>query len=330
MKILLTGASGFVGSAVLRRLIKENFNVKVLIRETSNTQLLRGLDVERFIGDLSDENSLETALNGCDTLIHTAADYRLWTPNPEEVMRSNVTGTKNIIKAASKANLTRIVYTSSVAALGSTSKSTLVTEETPSFLEGKIGAYKQSKFLAEASVYKAYQENEIPVVIVNPSAPIGPRDIKPTPTGRLVVQAALGKIPAYVDSGLNIVHVDDVANGHILALKKGKIGEKYILGGENMTFLEILTMVANIVGNRPPKIRMPTNLMLPIAQISEIWAKHVSGKEPFATVDGVKMSKTPMYYSSEKAKTELGYTHRPPLDAFIDAISWFEKFGYVK
>ena len=330
MKILLTGATGFVGSAILRRLTQENANVKILIRENSNRLNLEGQIVDICIGDLLDSKSLDLAIKGCDVLIHTAADYRIWAPNPAEIIESNVQGTKNIMAAAASAGVSKIIYTSSVAALGSSSRPGGATEDTPSAIEEKIGPYEKSKFLAEMEVLEMHKKFGLPVVIVNPSAPIGPRDVKPTPTGQLVVKAASGKIPGYVDSGLNVVHVDDVADGHLLAMKRGKEGEKYILGGENLTLLQILTIIADITGRRPPNFKIPHELALSIAYISELWARCISGTEPFATIDSVKMAKKPMFYNSQKAITELGYKTRPIKQAFVDSVLWFKKYGYIK
>ncbi|MEE2746417.1 MAG: NAD-dependent epimerase/dehydratase family protein, partial [Pseudomonadota bacterium] len=250
--------------------------------------------------------------------------------DPEKMMQTNIAGTQNILKAAAKCGVEKIIYTSSVAALGNSASGNLVDENTPSKLEDKIGTYKQSKFLAEAKVIEMHKRLGLPVVIVNPSAPIGPGDIKPTPTGKLVIQAASGKIPAYVDSGLNIVHVDDVAEGHYLALKNGRNGEKYILGGVNLSFLEILTIIANIVGKSKPLFKIPYTVALPIAHLVDIWAKYFFVTEPFITVDGVKMSRKPMYYSSQKAIKELGYCSRPVGEAFSDAINWYKSHGYIK
>ena len=233
------------------------------------------------------------------------------------------------MSAAGEAGVSNIVYTSSVAALGKAAGDDPVTELTPSELKDKIGLYKRSKFLAEQKVLHIHQAQGLPVKIVNPSAPIGPGDIKPTPTGRLVVEAAKGKVPAYVESGLNVVHVDDVAEGHWLALHKGVPGEKYILGGENLTLLEILTHIATAAGVRPPMIRVPHNIVLPVAYISEAWAKWVTGKEPFTTVDGVNMSKKPMYFSSKKAIDDLGYAPRPIISAFQESVDWFRSHGYL-
>ncbi len=329
MQVLLTGATGFVGAAILRRLSLEDLSIRVLVRETSDRTHLKNIQTEIYLGDLGDKASLENALRGCDALIHTAAEYRLWTANPDKMIATNITGTRNILSAAGEAGVSNIVYTSSVAALGKAAGDDPVTELTPSELEDKIGLYKRSKFLAEQKVLHIHQTQGLPVKIVNPSAPIGPGDIKPTPTGRLVVEAAKGKVPAYVKSGLNVVHVDDVAEGHWLALHKGVPGEKYILGGENLTLLEILTHITTAAGVRPPMIRVPHNIVLPVAYISEAWAKWVTGKEPFTTVDGVKMSRRPMYFSSRKAIDDLGYAPRPVISAFQESIDWFRSHGYL-
>ena len=330
MQVLLTGATGFVGAAILRRLSREDLSIRVLVRETSDRTHLKNIETEIYVGDLGDKTSLENAVKGCDALIHTAAEYRLWTSDPNSMIASNITGTANILSAAGEAGVSNIVYTSSVAALGKAAGGDPVTESTPSELEDKIGLYKRSKFLAEQKVLHIHQEQGLPVKIVNPSAPIGPGDIKPTPTGRLVVEAAKGKIPAYVDSGLNVVHVDDVAEGHWLALHNGVPGEKYILGGENLTLLGILTHIARAAGVRPPMIRVPHNIVLPVAYVSEAWAKWVTGKEPFTTVDGVNMSRKPMYFSSKKAINDLGYMPRPVISAFQESVDWFRSHGYLE
>lgn len=329
MQVLLTGATGFIGAAILRRLSREDLAIRVLVRETSDRFHLKNIETEICVGDLGDKASLQNAMKGCDALIHTAAEYRLWTSDPNGMVASNITGTANILSAAGDAGVSNIVYTSSVAALGKAAGGEPVTESTPSKLEDKIGLYKRSKFLAEQEVLHIHQAQGLPVKIVNPSAPIGPGDIKPTPTGRLVVEAAKGKVPAYVESGLNVVHVDDVAEGHLLALHKGVPGEKYILGGENLTLLEVLTHIATAAGVRPPMIRVPHNIVLPIAYMSEAWAKWVTGKEPFTTVDGVNMSRKPMYFSSKKAIDDLGYAPRPIISAFQESVDWFRSRGYL-
>ena len=329
MKTLLTGATGFVGAAVLRHLLSKNHDVRALVRETSDRRNLERLEVEACVGDLNDPDSLKSAVNGCRYLFHVAADYRIWAPDPGDMLRNNLTGTRNIMKAALNAGIERIVYTSSVATLGVLPEGKPADEKTPSSLETMVGAYKRSKFLAEQEVQRFIQEENLPAVIVNPSAPIGPRDIKPTPTGRMVVQAAKGAMPAYVDTGLNIVHVDDVATGHLLAFEKGEIGERYILGGENLTLKQILMVIAEITGGRPPKFSIPHNAVLPFAYIAEAWAKMTNGNEPFATVDGINMAKKKMFYKSDKAGEKLGYSAKPANLAFADAIKWFEENNYL-
>ncbi|MBT3989063.1 MAG: NAD-dependent epimerase/dehydratase family protein [Rhodospirillaceae bacterium] len=329
MKILLTGATGFVGAAVLRQLLEHGDQVRVLIREQSDRRNLAGLDCEICIGDLDDKASLERALEGCQALFHVAADYRIWARRPEEMTATNLTGTRMIMTAALDAGIERIVYTSSVATLGINGDATPADEKTPSSLDTMIGVYKRSKFLAEEEIKRLIVERSLPAIIVNPSAPIGPRDIKPTPTGRMIVQAARGEMPAHVDTGLNVVHVDDVARGHILAFDKGVIGERYILGGEDLSLKQILELVAEVTGKPAPKICIPHNVVLPIAYLAEAWAKLTHGAEPFATVDGVNMARKKMYFSSAKAQKELGYTHRPPIDAIRDAIKWFGEQGYL-
>ncbi|MDP6109676.1 MAG: NAD-dependent epimerase/dehydratase family protein, partial [Rhodospirillales bacterium] len=257
MKTLITGATGFVGAAVLRQLLDRGHDVRALVRKTSDLRNLKGLEVETCTGDLNDTESLNLALQGCNALFHIAADYRIWAPNPDEMVRNNLSGSKNLMTAALAAGIERIVYTSSVATLGLLPGGAPADEATLSSLETMVGAYKRSKFLAEQEVQRLINEENLPAVIVNPSAPIGPRDIKPTPTGRMVLQAAKGAMPAYVETGLNVVHVDDVAAGHILAYEKGEIGERYILGGENMTLKKILILIAEITGGRPPKFSIP-------------------------------------------------------------------------
>ncbi len=327
MKTVITGASGFVGAAVARRLVAAGHQVRAMVRPTSNRANLEGLGLEVVVGDLRDRASLDATLAGQEALFHVAADYRMWTPKPQELIDSNVAGTANIMDAASAAEVQRIVYCSSVAALGYSANGLPTDELTPSTLDEKIGLYKRSKFLAEAEVLKRIAKG-LPAVIVNPSAPMGPRDIKPTPTGRIVVEAAKGKMPAYVDTGLNVVHVDDVAEGHLLAFERGKIGEKYILGGENLTLLELLKMIAEETGGRPPLFRMPHALTLPIGYLAEAWCRAFGG-EPIATVDAARMARHRMFYSSEKAKRELGYAPRPARDAVHDSLIWFKEHGYI-
>ncbi len=328
MATLVTGGTGFVGSAVVRRLLASGESVRALVRPGSNRGNLDGLDVEIVTGDLLDPASLERALAGCRSLYHVAADYRLWTPRPEEIYETNVTGTKNIMQAAGMTGVERIVYTSSVAALGLNADGSPANEDTPVSLGDMIGHYKRSKFLAEEEIRRLVLESNLPVVIVNPSLPAGPRDIKPTPTGRMIIAAAAGRMPAYVDTGLNVVHVDDVAEGHLLAYSKGKVGERYILGGRNMTLGEILAGIAAEVGRKPPRLRLPHGLVMPIAWASEVWAR-VSGGQPFATVDGIRMAKKKMFFSIAKAENDLGYRARPAEEALHDALAWFRANGYL-
>ncbi len=330
MKILITGASGFVGSAVLRKLLQAGHDVRALVRLNSNHLNLMGLPVEIVTGDLKDRSSLDCALEGCDALFHVAADYRLWVPKPEEIYRTNVSGTLNIMLAAARAEVRRIVYTSSVATLGLTPEGSPADEMTPVALSDMIGHYKRSKFLAEAEVRRLVDEQGLPAVIVNPSTPIGPRDIKSTPTGKMILQAASGRMPAYVDTGLNLVHVDDVAMGHLLAFEKGEIGRRYILGARNMTLREILTELARITGHPRPRFRLPHNLVLPMAFIAEAWTQLTGSDEPLLTVDGVRLAKKRMFFSTKRARRELGYKTRPVNEALCDAVAWFRKNGYLR
>ena len=325
---LVTGATGFIGSAVVRRLLVRNQTVRVLSRANSDHANIRNLKVEIFEGDLLFPGSIRDAVKGCEGVFHVAADYRLWTRDPSEMFKVNVEGTRSVIEAATEASVPRIVYTSSVAVLGNCQPD-LGDEETPVRYEEMIGPYKQSKFLAEEVVHQLIAERGAPVVIVNPSTPIGPHDIKPTPTGRMIVEAASGNMPAYVDTGLNIVHVDDVAEGHLLAFEKGITGARYVLGGDNMGLAEILTIISEKMGRRPPAIRIPHQAVMPIAYIAEGWARLFGGREPFVTVDGVRMARKTMFFSSAKAEQNLGYTHRPSVDAINEAVSWFFDNGYV-
>ncbi len=329
MQTLITGASGFVGSAVLRKLIQAGHEVRALIRPNSDRRNLDGLPVEIVTGNLTDRLSLDRALAGCGCLFHIAADYRLWVRNAQEIYEANVTGTRNIMLAAAQAGVRRIVYTSSVATLGLTPDGSPADENTPASLDDMIGHYKRSKFLAEAAVMQMAHADGMPVVIVNPSTPIGPRDIKPTPTGRMIVEAASGRMPAYVDTGLNLVHVDDVAVGHLQALERGKIGERYVLGAVNLTLKEILTQIAALTGRKPPRFRLPHNAVLPIAYLAEGWAWMTGGSEPRVTRVGVRLAKKHMFFSAEKAVRVLGFHPRPIEDALRDAVEWFRENGYL-
>lgn len=329
MKALVTGASGFIGSAVLRRLLEAGHEVRALVRPQSDRRNLAGLRCEVVTGDLANAASLEAAAGGCDALFHVAADYRLWVPDPESIYRTNVEGTRSLMRAALRGRVKRVVYTSSVATLGLIPDGSPADEDTPSRLADMIGHYKRSKFLAEDAVRRLVREEGLPAVIVNPSAPLGPRDVRPTPTGRMIVQAASGKMPAYVDTGLNVVHVDDVAEGHVLAHARGRAGERYILGGENMSLRQILEEVARLTRRSPPGIRLPHDIVLPVAYLAEAVARMTGGREPIVTVDGVKLAKKFMYFTSDKARRELGYRARPAREAISDAIAWFRDNGYL-
>ncbi|WP_448205968.1 hopanoid-associated sugar epimerase [Azospirillum sp. sgz302134] len=323
MTVLVTGATGFVGSAVARRLLAEGLSVRVLRRAGSDRRNLDGLDVEMAEGDLLDEASLRRAVTGCEGLFHVAADYRLWVPDPERMRRVNVEGTRALMLAALEAGVPRVVYTSSVATLGLVPEGE-ADEDTPSTLADMIGPYKRTKFLAEAEVRRLVAERGLPAVIVNPSTPVGPRDIRPTPTGRMIRDAAAGRMPAYVDTGLNIVHVDDVAEGHWLAWRKGEVGERYILGGENLMLRDILAIIATLTGRTPPVVRLPQRALLPVAYAMEAFAR-LSGAsaEPLVTVDGVRLARKRMFFSSAKAWARLGYRPRPAAEALADAVAWF-------
>ncbi len=329
MKVLVTGATGFIGSRVVRKLLKKGADVRVLVRKKSNLENISGLPVDIAYGDLTKPETLSTSLEDCEALFHVAAEYKLWVPKPESLYRTNVDGTVNIMKAALQKGIKRIVYTSSVATLGINKNGTPADEETPVTINDMIGHYKRSKYIAEEKVREMIKKAKLPAVIVNPSTPIGPGDIKPTPTGRIIIEAASGRMPAYVDTGLNIVHVDDVADGHILAFEKGRIGERYILGGENLTLRELLEKIAQFTGRSAPKIRLSPNMILPLAYVVE-FISQITKKEPFITVDGVLMSKKKMFFSIEKAKRELRYNPRPADEAIKDSIDWFRQKGYIR
>ena len=326
--IAITGATGFLGSAVLRAALGLEQELRVLVRKNSDRSNIEGLDVEVVEGDLLDRGSLRTLLRGCSGLFHVAADYRLWAMDPEEIFRVNCAGTENIMLEAAEVGVNRIVYTSSVGTLGLVENGD-ADEETQVSYGDMIGAYKQSKFNAEKQVRELVSSQKVPIVIVNPSTPVGPRDIRPTPTGRMILEAASGRMPACVDTGLNIVHVDDVAEGHLLAHKSGEIGERYILGGENFHLSSLLTQISKITGAAPPLVTLPHSLVLPFGYVSETWARFTSGREPFLTVDGVKMARKKMFFSSNKAKEKLGYCPRPASQGISDAVDWFKETGQL-
>ncbi|TDI76372.1 MAG: NAD-dependent epimerase/dehydratase family protein [Betaproteobacteria bacterium] len=327
MKSLVTGANGFIGSAVTRCLLAAGHEVQCLIRPGSDRSNIDGLPVEITEGDLRDIASLKRAITNCENLFHLAADYRLWVPNPDTMYDINVKGTQTLILAAAEAGFRRIIYTSSVATMGLNSDGSPANEETPSSLVNMTGHYKRSKFLAEQVVQHLTDKHELPLVIVNPSTPIGPRDIRPTPTGRIVVDTLCGRMPAYMNTGLNIAHVDDIARGHLLAYMYGKPGERYILGGENMDLLQILQTIDKISGKKMKRIKIPVMLIFPIAWIMEKIAT-ITNVEPRASIDSIRMAQKKMFFSSEKAIRELGYQYRPSTEAIKDAITWFESNGY--
>lgn len=327
-KILVTGASGFVGSAVARKLVEAGFSVRALVRGTSPRAHLAGLDLDFFEGDLRDRKSVERAIAGMRYAFHVAADYRLWARDPSEIFASNVEGTRNLMEEAMRAGVERVIYTSSVATIALRSDGMAADETSPLREDQGIGAYKRSKIAAERLVEAMVAERGLAAVIVNPSTPIGPGDVRPTPTGRIIIEAAKGRIPAFIDTGLNLVHVDDVASGHLAALRHGKIGERYILGGQDVLFSQMLRDIAGLVGRRAARVRLPWRALIPVAFVAEAVA-NVTGREPFATLDGVYMAKYRMFFASTKAEQELGYRSRRYTEGIDDAVRWFRDAGYL-
>src|SRR5215470_1457225 len=319
---LVTGASGFVGSAVAKAFREAGLQVRVLIRASSPRINIDSSDTV-VVGDLCDRDAVARALRGARYLVHAAADYRLWAPSPGEIFQTNVEGTRILMEEALRAGVERIVYTSSVATIepctGASSD-----ESRRLRVDRAIGTYKKSKVIAERLVEDMVKRSRLPAVIVNPSTPIGPRDVRPTPTGRIIVEAALGRMPGFVDTGLNLVHVDDVAAGHLAALRLGKVGQRYILGGENVYLGEMLAEIAKLVGRRPPRIRVPIAPMFPLALGAELWAR-ITGREPFLTRDGLRMARHHMFFTDAKARSELGYSSRPYREGLADAIAWFKQ-----
>jgi dihydroflavonol-4-reductase len=326
-RVLVTGASGFVGSAISNAAREAGYRVRVLVR-TSSPRTNIDPDDEVVIGDIRDRASLVPALQGVRYLMHAAADYRLWSPVPGEIVHTNLEGTRHLMEEALRVGVERIVYTSSVATFDL--RDDAPADETRPLPEGKaIGAYKKSKVVAERLVEDMVKRLGLPAVIVNPSTPIGPRDVKPTPTGRIIVECACGRMPGFVDTGLNLVHVDDVAAGHLAALQHGRIGERYILGGENVLLGTMLSDIATMVGRRAPTLRFPIPALYPIAFGAELWAR-LTGREPFATRDGLRMARHYMFFDDAKARRDLGYTSRPYREAIADAIAWFKQAGHVR
>ena len=325
--VLVTGASGFVGSAVANQLRERGWRVRTFVRKGASRFNLDQRD-EIAEGDVRDRQSVAAALRDVRHLIHVAADYRLWARDPGEIFSTNVEGARILMEEALRAGVERVVYTSSVATLATGGKN-LADETCPMAPDAAVGAYKQSKIIAERLVETMVERDNLPAIIVNPSTPIGPRDIKPTPTGRIIVEAACGRMPAFVDTGLNLAHVDDVARGHLAALERGRIGERYILGGDNVALSVMLAEIAGLVGRKAPRLRLAHELVYPFACGAELLA-HLTGKTPFATRDGLRMARKYMFVTDAKARKELGYTSRPHIEALSDAIAWFRGTGFIK
>lgn len=328
MKVFVTGATGFIGASLVRELLRDGCHVRVLARPGSDRRNLTGLDVEICEGDLRDRESLEKGLRGCDQLYHAAADYRLWTKNPADMYAINVDGTRAILEAALTQGLSRVVYTSSVGTLGNPGDGTPGSETTPVTLADMVGHYKKSKFLAEREA-EGFLARGLPLVIVNPSTPVGQLDIKPTPTGKIIVDFLNGRMPAYLDTGLNVIDVEDCARGHILAARHGRIGEKYILGNENLTLRQIFGVLAELTGLPAPRVRLPYTPILMAAYINEAIAR-CTGREPLIPLAGVQMAKKFMFFDSAKAVRELGLPQRPAKEALRRAVEWFRANGYAR
>ena len=327
MKALVTGATGFVGGAVARALLRAGVDVRVLARSDADTQNLEGLPVERVAGDLRDPASLKTALRGCRHLYHVAAHYALWAKDPAIFYQVNVDGTKNLLEAAREVGTERIVYCSTIGAIGLPEGGGPGTEETPVSLAQMAGHYKRSKFLAEQEVLKLAKEG-LPVVIVNPSAPVGERDVKPTPTGKIIVDFMQGLMPAYIETGMNLIDVDDVAQGHLLAMEKGRQGERYILGHTNLLLNEVFQILSRITGVNAPSVKLPRLAILPLAYANQ-WISNLTGVPPRIPLEGVKMAKYKMHYDCSKAIRELGIPQTPPEVALGKAVRWFRSHGYA-
>ncbi len=329
MHVLVTGATGLIGSNLVPILIEQGYKVRALVRDPQKAKLCLNDDVKLYPGHLNDEKALETALKGCKYLFHLAADYRLWVPDPQSMYHSNVDGTRLLMEKAIEAGIQRIVYTSSVCTLGWSHDGNPVNEELVSSLKDMISPYKKSKFLAENAVSRMVRERGLPAIIVNPSTPVGPGDSRPTPTGSMILNTARDGGRFYAETGLNIAHVQDIARGHLLALEKGVIGRRYILGGDNLHLKELFKITAEAAGKPGPMYKIPTSVLYPIAIISEFLARLNIIKEPAATLDSIRMASKIMFYSSKRAETELGYTHRPAIEAVEDAIRWFRENGML-
>jgi dihydroflavonol-4-reductase len=327
LTVLVTGASGFIGSAVARQLVADGFSVRALVRPGSRREHLIALGIEIVEGHINEPTSVRVALASRRYLFHVAADYRLWSRDRREIFTANVDGTRTVMEEARDAGIERVVYTSSVATVEPRPDGSPADESTFMPERAASGAYQRSKIMAEALV-RGMAAQGLPAVIVNPATTIGPRDVRPTPTGRIIIAAATGRIPAFVDTGLNFVHVDDVARGHVAALRHGRIGERYILGGENVRFARMLADIAALAGRRPARLRIPWFAALPIAWAAETVSR-VTGREPLATLEGVRHARDRMFFSTAKAERELGVRARPYTKALADALEWFRNAGYL-
>ncbi|MDP3182678.1 MAG: NAD-dependent epimerase/dehydratase family protein [Desulfobaccales bacterium] len=327
LKTLVTGGTGFVGRAVVEELLRAGQEVRVLVRNPEHPALV-GLEVEPVAGDLKDPASLKRALKDCSHLFHVAADYRLWVPNPQEMYAVNVQGTRDLLAAAAAAGVARVVYTSTVGTLGNKGDGTPGTEETPVSLEDMTGHYKRSKFLAE-QVALEFAGQGLPVVIVNPSTPVGPWDWRPTPTGQMIVDFLKRRMPAYLETGLNLIHVKDVARGHLLAQARGQTGKKYILGHQNLSLSQIFQMLAEISGRPAPRVKLPYWPVLAMAYVNEWWATNISRRPPRMPVTAIRMARKYMYFDNTRAREELGLCLTPVPQALKDAVTWFREHGYA-
>lgn len=325
--VLVTGAAGFVGSHVVFKLLERGEPVRVMVRRQSSLRNLEGLSLDIVYGDLTDPDSVRAAVSGCRRVFHVAADYRLWSRDPSELYRNNVQGTRHVLEAARAARVERVVYTSTVGTLAVSGQGNPTTEEGPVRLTDMIGHYKRSKFLAEAETVAALKQG-LSVVIVNPSTPVGSHDVKPTPTGQMILDFLNGRMPAYVDTGLNLVDVEDVAEGHLLAMEKGRVGQRYILGHRNLTLREILQILARISGRPAPRVRLPISLALGAATVSTALS-FMTGRPPRVPLEAVRMSRKKMFFDSSKAIRELGLPQRSVEEALEKAVRWFRDNGYI-